>query len=378
MSVRTLPASLAVLTALVLVPAAMAEDEVSQVLDWTFYALDPVADDSDVSTEDPQASTLTVVGVTLLGPPPPRDAPKDEDASASRPGDRDEPASEPRSGGGLFGDLPPVAGPLPFDAPLGHVADLLGAAPLGLDLPLALPDDADAAPAAAPVRGPAPFTAAPAAGPASDAPAAPSAALVALASAAALTSVAAAPGFDWERVRRFGFVAALYARIAKDRLLDHARRETLLGVVRDRPGMTLSDVAEASGIPRNTATYHLNRLEKEGILTSARQGRSRLYFAVGGDVRKAQADAFAALRHDKARALALAVGEAPGVDQQALCARLGLAPSLVHWHADRLLAAGVLRKEREGRHVRYHPGAAWPLVQASEASGAARADATAC
>jgi DNA-binding transcriptional ArsR family regulator len=357
-SARTPLVTLALLALLALAPAALAQEEVWAALDWTTDTVELPDGGSDASSGEPRESGVSVAGVTLLGPPPRRDPSPEEDSTPS----------DGSGSGGLFG-LPGMMGPLPFDA-LVDVDGLLDSAPLALGLPDPLPEDADAASARAPV----PYAAPQGSPSPSSLPGPPAAALpasptlVALASAAAIASVAAAPAFDWERLRRFGFVAALYARIAKDRLLDHARRETLLSVVRDRPGLTLRDAAEASGIPRNTATYHLNRLEKEGIVTSARQGRSRLYFAVGGEARKSHADAFAALRHDKARALALAVGDAPGMDQQALCARLGLAPSLVHWHADRLLASGVLRKEREGRHVRYHPGAAYPLVAASEAS----------
>ena len=388
MSARTSVASLVVL-AVLMSPAALAQEpQAEQAWETVGLAEETLGVELDARERADAAATgepgVTVVGVTLLGPPPRREAAPQETSSAPSsegepaPHDEAQPGERP-SRGGLFGTGRPLADPLAGPLPLG-LGDALGALPSGL--PLAAPQDEPVARASAAAPGPA-RASAPSAmqAPVADAvpEAAHPAALVALASAAAVASVAAGPGaFDWERVRRFGFAALLYTRIAKDRLLDHARRETLLGAIRDRPGMTLSDVAESTGIPRNTATYHLNRLEKEGMVTSARQGRARLYFVVGGDARKAQADAFAALRHDNGRALALAVGASPGVDQQALCAKLGLQPSLVHWHADRLLAAGVLRKEREGRHVRYHPGPAFPLVAASEAAPASGTPAQAC
>lgn len=377
MSPRIPLASLVVLAALALAPAALAQETdetASEVLAWTGETFGVWVDDGDVASEGADASpSLVVTGVVLLGPPPARDAPAEpqDDAPPAEP--REEtPESEPSRRRGLFGGLDDALGPLPLELP-SAVDGLLGST--GLGLPLAAHDEAPVTRAAAPAVMPAPpaRTAAPAAAADADPSSGPSAVLVALASTAAIASVAAGPAFDWERIRRFGFLALLYTRIAKDRLLDHGRRESLLSAIRERPGMTLSDVAEATGIPRNTATYHLNRLEKEGLLASARQGRNRHYFLVGGDVRKTQADAFAALRHDKGRALALAVGASPGMDQQALCAKLGLAPSLVHWHADRLLAAGVLSKSREGRHVRYHPGPAYALVATSDATPDGRA-----
>ena len=137
-----------------------------------------------------------------------------------------------------------------------------------------------------------------------------------------------------------------------------------VAAVRERPGQPLSDLARAADIPRNTAVSHLRRLEKEGLLSSVRQGRVRLYFAPGALVRRENADALAALRHPTTRAIATQIGSAPGLDQRALCEKTGLTPSLAHWHATRLEDAGVVQRQREGRHVRYYPGPAMRLLDA--------------
>ena len=125
-----------------------------------------------------------------------------------------------------------------------------------------------------------------------------------------------------------------------------------------------ADLARAADIPRNTAVYHLRRLEKEGLVSSVRQGRVRLYFAPGALERRENADALAALRHPTTRAIAAHIGSAPGLDQRALCEKTGLTPSLAHWHANRLEDAGVVQRQREGRHVRYYPGPAMRLLDA--------------
>jgi predicted transcriptional regulator len=191
-------------------------------------------------------------------------------------------------------------------------------------------------------------------------PAVASAALVAAVAAGA--AVAPAAPFAWDRLKRLAFLAALYTRIAKERLLDHGSRDRLLTVIRERPGLPVTDLADAAGVPRNTATYHLRRLEREGLAVSQRSGRVRVWFVPGGLARKDEASAFAALRHDTTRAIAMEVAAQPGLDQQALCARFGLAPSLAHWHADRLVQSGLVRKERDGRHVRYYPTEGLPRL----------------
>ena len=65
----------------------------------------------------------------------------------------------------------------------------------------------------------------------------------------------------------------------------------------------------------------------------------------------------AAVRHPTTASIAREVGAKPGLDQQELCSRFDLAPSLAHWHAKRLVQAGVVEQRRDGRFVRYYPGA---------------------
>jgi len=229
---------------------------------------------------------------------------------------------------------------------------------------------APAAPAAAP-RAAAPLAPssvemAPAADAAPPAPVAPLAVAV-TAAAATAASTGSAMAALWERVRRFGWLALLYSRIAKERLLDHASRERLLDAIRQKPGLAVADLAKETSLPRNTVTYHLRVLERERLASSTRNGRNRLFFAPGALPQRANADGFAALRHETTLAMARAIGANPGVDQKGLCERVGLSPSLAHWHADRLVASGLVDKRREGRYVRYYPGAAFGIVQARSA-----------
>ena len=189
------------------------------------------------------------------------------------------------------------------------------------------------------------------------------AALLTLAASFTAAAQQGAAGHLWERLRRLGFLALLYSRIAKERLLDHGSRERLLDAIRAKPGQAVADLVTTTGIPRNTVTYHLRVLEREGLASSTRNGRNRLFFAPGSLPQRASADAIATLRHQTTLAVAKQIGARPGVDQKAICETLGLSPSLAHWHADRLVATGLVDKRREGRFVRYYPGASFGIVE---------------
>lgn len=281
----------------------------------------------------------------------------------------EEPARDDGLVATLVVDLPDAVVPL-----LDPVVDLLPVE-LPLDGALALTALLPAAEAApTPAREPAFTPLLPAAAPVpqaiAEAPAgvAPVAAVVAV----ALITAQPAVSLSWERLRRFGLLALLYTRIAKENLLDHERRDALLQGIRDHPGSAVADLVRLTGVPRNTTVYHLARLEREGLVSSMREGRTRLYFAPGALHTRANSEALAALRHDTARAIAVQIGREPGLDQNSLCQRFGLAPSLAHWHADRLVASGVVEKRREGRRVRYYPGAAFSLVTATVIAPAPR------
>jgi len=184
--------------------------------------------------------------------------------------------------------------------------------------------------------------------------------LAATAAGGALTAQAASATAPWwARLRRLAMGAALYTRLNRQKVLDHDGRDALVSHVRDHPGSTVADLARATDTARNTASYHLRVLEREGVLVARKQGRARLYFLPGESREAAAANA---LRHETTRAFAAAVGCNPGETQASLCERLGLRPSLAHWHATRLVEVGVVEKRRDGRVVRYFPGDAYDTL----------------
>src|SRR5262249_11122523 len=68
-------------------------------------------------------------------------------------------------------------------------------------------------------------------------------------------------------------------------------RAAMLGVVLDGAEHPAGALAEAAGIASSTATEHLERLERGGVVASRRVGRERLVRLAGPAV----ADAFEAL-----------------------------------------------------------------------------------
>jgi DNA-binding transcriptional ArsR family regulator len=160
------------------------------------------------------------------------------------------------------------------------------------------------------------------------------------------------PVAKWGAAR--ALIGPLYARIHRDEVLEHPLRDDILTTVRAEPGISASELGRRTECGWGTLVYHLSVLEREHLISSAREGRHRRFFSQDR-INYSDKPALALLRNDAARRLVLAVQEKPGIIQKQLSRRLGLSPSTIAWHVGRLERAGLLVKEADGRRVRYFP-----------------------
>lgn len=245
-------------------------------------------------------------------------------------------------------------GPVHVEAPLPEVA-LPAAAPV-LDLPL----EASAA-TAAPL-----LPAGPLAVPLSDqaapgAPLSPHVPAVAPAPPAQApppaVAAAAGTGVLWVLIERLGLgraLAALYSRLSPSALLEHGRRERVLAMVRETPGIGPQAIADALGTGWGVTIYHLDKLEKAGLLASQRTGHHRCYFVPGAIPRDDQ-KTVALFRADTTRRVAQLVQQKPGLTQSQLANELGLSASAMSKQVAKLENAAMLRREASGEGQRLYP-----------------------
>ena len=57
--------------------------------------------------------------------------------------------------------------------------------------------------------------------------------------------------------------------------------EKLLSFIQDNPGYHLRRIKRVMGISMGTVQYHLDRLEKNGKITSTKRGFYKYYFPIG-------------------------------------------------------------------------------------------------
>lgn len=145
---------------------------------------------------------------------------------------------------------------------------------------------------------------------------------------------------------------SLYSRITGKEVLHHDVRRSLLQALKRQPGLSFPELKQQCGLAAGTVEWHLDKLEEENFITASKDGRTRRYFPT--ETPPEMKEAMLQLRHASRRELVSRVLRAPGQTPQGeLATRMGLSHATVHHHAKRLMEAGLLEKQKDGRTVAY-------------------------
>lgn len=129
-------------------------------------------------------------------------------------------------------------------------------------------------------------------------------------------------------------------------------RSDILACVAESPGIHLRRVERETRLPLGQVLYHLDRLERMGLVVSARDSGFRRYY-LSHDVGRAEKRYLAALRHEVPRRILIRLLETSPLSHKELLAAVGVAASTLSFHLQRLLASGVLLRERRGTANHY-------------------------
>lgn len=131
-------------------------------------------------------------------------------------------------------------------------------------------------------------------------------------------------------------------------------RSAILSCVERHPGIHLRKIERHTALPLGQVLYHLDRLERMGLIGSLRDSGFRRFYS-SADISRSEKPVLAALRHAVPRQLVMTLLEEPGLLHKELQARLGVAGSTLTFHLQRLVASGVIDRVREApATIRYH------------------------
>jgi predicted transcriptional regulator len=154
-------------------------------------------------------------------------------------------------------------------------------------------------------------------------------------------------------LQRYGSFGAipLFTRIAKNELLENKVRAQIFDLIKENPGVNVSEIARRLDIAWGTATHHLQKLRAERIIAIRRVANQKCYFQNGGTYTPTEMDLMSATKNPTARAIAALLVDGGPHCHQDIARNLEVSPALVSFHMRKLLEAGVVAKERQGRRT---------------------------
>lgn len=140
----------------------------------------------------------------------------------------------------------------------------------------------------------------------------------------------------------------LYSKIRKETTLDHVVRGQLIEIIRENPGLTVSQIKTQSSISRSTLLYHLSVLEGNGFITSKIWAGYRHFFPCGellGEVPNHSTPA-------SNRVWEL-IRANPGLTMKELAKMTDTTPQAVKVNLARLQLDNRVKWAKQGRHRRW-------------------------
>jgi DNA-binding transcriptional ArsR family regulator len=133
-----------------------------------------------------------------------------------------------------------------------------------------------------------------------------------------------------------------------ERLLDLDTRRRVYKYVESHPGMHLRGIHRGLDIPLGTVEYHLHQMEKSGLMVSRDDGRFKAFFIKEGLDRRDK-DILYYVRQENPRRIVIHLLENPGDNHTNIVGVLPVGPSTVSFHLNKLVTAGLVQAEKQGR-----------------------------
>jgi len=134
-------------------------------------------------------------------------------------------------------------------------------------------------------------------------------------------------------------------------------RNDLLDLISVNPGINLTSIRHELQLSQGAVSYHLRRLEKIGSIYSQKGFKERRFYpATMGftkvEDRMARDELLSMLSNPTTQSIIAMLRKGPAT-QNDIVRNVGISPSTVHWHMERLERVGAVVKEKDGRSVIY-------------------------
>jgi predicted transcriptional regulator len=142
-------------------------------------------------------------------------------------------------------------------------------------------------------------------------------------------------------------------RLTKTRILDHESRMEIYENIREKPGMSISQLVLLSDMNRGTLKYHLSVLEKSGKVSHIALQGSSLFFENSGKYTELEKRIVQNLKSESKVKIFDYLLKFPMASRMDLADALDVSGPTVSWHMRHLCDERILFENREGKEVKY-------------------------
>jgi predicted transcriptional regulator len=130
-------------------------------------------------------------------------------------------------------------------------------------------------------------------------------------------------------------------------------RRLIFNYVISNPGAHLRKISRDLDIHLSTLRYHLDYLEKKGLIACQKENNLKIYFA-SGKLSAKEKNLTSLLQQKRFRDIILVLIDAPGSISSQIADELSVKPSTISKYINILEERGVLRHEKVGREKKYY------------------------
>lgn len=116
-------------------------------------------------------------------------------------------------------------------------------------------------------------------------------------------------------------------------------------------GCHLRELKKDLGLSMGSAQYYLDKLERNGKITSIRSGLYKYYFSIGTNHQ--EISLIQVLKHETTREILFYILKNKNPTQTDVAEFLKLSSPSVHWHLKRLIELGIIEEFRDKKFKRY-------------------------
>ena len=137
--------------------------------------------------------------------------------------------------------------------------------------------------------------------------------------------------------------------IDRDRALALETRRKLFDEIRAFPGIHFRELRRRTGLAIGSLQYHLDVLCKARLVRAEKKGKFMRYFPLIGEPSKEVRDTLSLLHEKNVRKIVLFLANKKRATNKQLAKFLQLSPSTVSFHMQKLIASGIVTKQRRGK-----------------------------